>query len=135
MNGETLIPYIDTDLSLEYKNMKMEEKEVKSERDRLIIQLSNSGLRTIEIQKYISNIYGSIPMNRIEQIIHKSKSNIEKGTKKVEIIATDMDGNILGIFSSSTEAAEAPNLKNYSNICTALRNEIPHYKKIKFRNA
>lgn len=82
---------------------------------------------------HISKIYGSISINRIEQIIHKS--NIKKVTKKGKIVATDMDGNVLGVFSTSTEAAKELDLPNYRNICTVLRNERPHYKKIKFSYA
>lgn len=137
LNGETLIPYIDTDLSLEYKNMKMEDEDLRSERNKRIIELSNSGMKAVDIQKHISNIYGLISKNRIEQIIHKSKSksNIGEGNKRREIVATDMEGNVLGVFSTSTEAARELNLLSYRNICSALRNEIPHYNKIKFRYA
>ncbi|SES06919.1 hypothetical protein SAMN04487944_1175 [Gracilibacillus ureilyticus] len=133
LNGQTLKPYIDKDLSLDYKIMKREEKDIRSERNRLIVELSNSGRKTVEIQMHISKIYGSISINRIEQIIHKS--NIKKVTKKGEIVATDMDGNVLGVFSTSTEAAKELDLPNYRNICTVLRNERPHYKKIKFSYA
>ncbi|MBB6447037.1 NUMOD1 domain-containing DNA-binding protein [Bacillus benzoevorans] len=130
LNNQTLKPYIDIDLSHEYEDTKILRKEIKDERDKLIIELSKRGLKVIKIQKHISELYGSLSTARIEQIIRKSK--VKKGKNKGKIIATDLDGNILGTFSSSVEAARELNISSYRNICTALRNEIPHYKKIKF---
>ncbi len=130
LNNQTLKSYVDNDLSIDYKEMKKKERERKVERNKVIIELHSNGIKVKEIQERLSKRFGSISINRIEQIIYKSK--IKKGTTKGEIVATDFDGNILGIFSSSVEAARELNLSSYRNICTVLRNEIPHYKKIKF---
>ena len=133
LNKQTLKQYIHNELSLDYKKMKKEEKEIKDERNKEIIELNNNGIKVGEIQEQLSEIYGPISIIRIEQIIYKSK--FKKGTNKGKIIATDLDGNTLGVFSSSVEAAKELNLSSYRNICTVLRNEKPHYKKIKFSYA
>ncbi|MDN4493086.1 hypothetical protein [Ureibacillus aquaedulcis] len=133
LNNQTLKAYVDNNLSIDYKELKKKERDKKDVRNKVIIELYNNGIKIREIQKQLSERYGSISIYRIEQIIYKSKVN--KGTNKGEIIATDLDGNVLGIFSTSVEAARELNLPSHRNICTVLRSEKRHYKKIKFSYA
>lgn len=133
LNNQTLKAYVDNDLSINYIEMKKKESEMKEERNKEIIDLYNSDIKVREIQEQLSERYGSLSINRIEQIIYKNK--IKKGTNKGKIVATDLEGNVLGIFSTSVEAARELNLPSHRNICTALRNEIAHYKNIKFSYA
>lgn len=80
LNKQTLKPYVDNDLSKEYKEMKKKEREIRDERNKIIIELYNNGIKIREIQEQLSKRYKSISINSIEQIIYKSK--LKRNTNK-----------------------------------------------------